>query len=69
MVTSDITNQIQQHAVRLENHETRINHLEQWEENQNGQLKEIRDKLDKQLWFLLTLLGGVVTNLLIQIMQ
>lgn len=53
--------------VKLENHETRIEHVEEWKKVQNSKLERINDKLDKQLWFLLTLLGGIATSLFLQL--
>lgn len=60
MIATDVNSQV---AVKLENHETRIHHLEEWELKQNSHLEKIQQRLDQSIWFLMALLGGVLTTL------
>lgn len=54
---------------RLAGAERDIASLRQWQEKQNGVLTRIEEKLDRFTWWLVLTLGGVVTSLILLIVN
>ena len=49
--------------------EARVENLETWQKSQNGHMQRIEAKVDKIYLWLIGLMGGVITSLLLLIVQ
>jgi hypothetical protein len=54
-----------EHCERVIELSTRVENLEGWQKRQNGSLQKIEEKMDKIYMWLIGLMGGVITSLIL----
>ena len=54
-----------EHCERVAELSTRVENLERWQKRQNGSLQKIEEKMDKIYMWLIGLMGGVITSLIL----
>ncbi len=56
-------------CVKLGIHEERLKNLEEWQAKQNGSLQRLEQKMDGIYTWLIALMGGVATSLIMLILN
>lgn len=55
--------------VQIAKHSERLNKLEEWQAKQNGSLQRMEQKIDGIYTWLIGLMGGVITSLIILVVS
>ncbi len=49
--------------------EERVDKLESWQTKQNGTLQRLEEKIDRFMWWIIGVLGGVIVQLALTILK
>lgn len=60
----DLEEKVNEMAITLAKHDERICNLEEWQKKQNGSLQRLEQKVDGIYSWLIGLMGGIVTALI-----